>query len=158
MNRLGIGPRLAPLSISYFIATVVLSVYWKPLFNLVDIPDALRLGIGIAFITVGIVLYAAALRAMLKAYKADKLCTTGAFGICRHPIYSAWICFLVPGMAFLVNSLLSFTTPLVMYGLFKVLIPKEDQHLQKRFGAEYLRYRKITPELLPFGWLKRVKT
>ena len=157
MTRFGIGPLLAPLSISYFVATVALAIHFDPLFRLAGISTALRIGIGVICISVGIALYVAGVHSMLKAYNTDRLCTTGVFGICRHPIYSAWICFIVPGMAFWANSLLSFTTPLVMYVLFKVLIKKEDRYLKEKFGSEYQLYKEKTPELMPFGWLNKTQ-
>jgi len=157
MSRLGIGPLLASVSISYFLSTVTLSLYFAPAFHFFWLADTLRIGIAASFISVGIALYVAGVHAMLYAYRDGRLCTTGVFALCRHPIYSAWICFLVPGMSFWANSWLSFTTPLVMYALFRRLIRKEDRYLQERFGAEYLLYRKNTPELLPFGWVKRAR-
>ena len=158
MSRLGIGPSFAALSISYFVATVALTIHFAPVLRFVAISAPIRIGIGATSIFFGLLLYGSGVLAMLKAYKADKLCTTGAFSICRHPIYSAWICFLVPGAACLANSLISLSTPLVMYVLFKLLINKEDCYLEEKFGADYLQYRKNTPEILPVGWITRAKT
>jgi len=157
MSRLGIGPLLASLSICYFLTTVALSLSYQPVFHLFGLSDTLRIGIATGFISLGIALYVAGVHAMLRAYRDNRLCTTGVFALCRHPIYAAWICFLVPGMAFFTNSWLSFTTPLVMYVLFRMLIRKEDRSLRERFGAEYLHYRKKTPELLPLGRVKKAK-
>lgn len=158
LSRLGIGPVFATLSISYFVATVALTMYHPSMFCLLLIPDPVRIGGSAICIVAGLLLYGSGVAAMLQAYKADKLSTSGPFSICRHPIYSAWICFLVPGLAFWANSLLSFTTPMVMYFLFKWLIKKEDRYLEQRFGTEYLLYRQNTPEILPVGWFKRIYT
>lgn len=157
ISRLGIGPVFASLSICYFLATVAVTICYAPQYRIFLLSGASRNIISAIFILPGLALYVLGVRSMLKAYNADRLCTTGPFGICRNPIYSAWICFLVPGLAFLVNALLSFTTPLVMYVLFKMLIVKEDRYLQERFNAEYLRYKKTTPEILPLGWIKRAE-
>ncbi len=157
MSRTGIGPTLASLSISYFVSTVALAIYFSPFLRLPVISKDLRITIGAAFIAMGIVLYITGVIFMLKAYNADKLCTSGAFALCRHPIYSAWICFIVPGLSFWANSLLSFTTPLVMYIIFKILIKKEDRYLMTKFDTDYILYKKNTPEILPLGWLKKTK-
>lgn len=154
ISRLGIGPLFATLSISYFVVTVALSFHLRPLFAITALSSKTRFIIAAIFICPGLILYISGVKYMLTAYKEGRLCTTGPFGICRHPIYSAWILFLVPGLAFWANSLLSFTTLPVMYLLFKMLIKKEDRYLQATFGAEYRRYRQNTPEILPFGRTK----
>lgn len=155
LSRLGIGPVFAALSISYFIATVALAIRFSPMFHLLLIPDTVRISCGVICLVAGLTLYGSGVFAMLQAYKQDRLSTSGPFKICRHPIYAAWIFFLVPGAAFVANSLLTFSTPLAMYFLFKWLIKKEDRYLEERFGAAYRRYRQSTPEIMPIGWLKR---
>ncbi|MDH3360555.1 MAG: isoprenylcysteine carboxylmethyltransferase family protein [Desulfobulbaceae bacterium] len=155
MGRLGIGPLFASISICYFVATFFVTVRFAPGFRIYLLSDFNRCIISAIFIATGLIFYGFGVKSMLTAYNADKLCTTGPFAICRHPIYSAWMCFLVPGLAFWTNTLPSFTTPVIMYLLFKMIIVKEDRYLKERFGTEYLRYRKNTPEILPLGWIKR---
>ena len=155
ISRLGIGPFFAGISICYYLATMAATTYLVPQWRINMPSPASRYILAAILILPGLSLYGLGVKNMLSAYKNDKLCTTGAFGICRHPIYSAWIFFLVPGLSLWVNSPLSFTTPPIMYILFKVLIKKEDRYLEERFAAEYLHYRKTTPEILPVGWFTK---
>ncbi len=67
----------------------------------------------------------------------------------RHPIYSAWIVFIVPGLGLLSRSWPVLLTPLVAYAVFKLLIRREDEYLEQRFGDDYLRYRMQVNELIP---------
>ena len=84
------------------------------------------------------------------AYGEDDLATTGIFGLVRHPIYSAWIVFLIPGLAVLSRSWLLLPTPLAAYLVFKLRIWKEDAYLEDRFGQQYLDYRRHVNEIVPW--------
>ena len=157
MTRFGIGPRLASLSITYCLGAFILTRYWAPLFNLGGIPDKMRLGMGVTIIAVGIPFFIIAVISMSRAYNAGRLATKGIFGCCRNPVYAAWIVFIVPGLALLVNSLLVLTAPIVMYILFRILIEKEERFLEGKFGDQYRVYRENIPELLPIGWIVKRK-
>jgi len=85
----------------------------------------------------------------MRAYNRDELITSGAFGICRHPVYSAWILFNLPGLALLTASWPFLIMPLVANTVFKSLIGKEDDYLRERFGKPYLEYRARVNELFP---------
>jgi len=155
MTRFGIGPTLATLSILYCLATFTATKHFAPLFNIRILSANIRIAIGVALILIGTVFFVVAVCATTRAYNAGKLCTKGIFGLCRHPVYSAWIVFLVPAMAVLADSLLGLTAPFVMYVLLKILIPKEDRYLEEKFGAEYTSYKRNVPEVLPIGWIKK---
>ena len=73
----------------------------------------------------------------------------GAFALVRHPVYAAWIVFLLPGLGLLSRSWLLLVTPLVAYAVFKTLIAKEDDYLTERFGQPYLDYRARVREIIP---------
>jgi protein-S-isoprenylcysteine O-methyltransferase Ste14 len=72
----------------------------------------------------------------------------------RHPIYSAWIVFILPGIVLPTASWPLLLTPLFAYAAFKLLIRHEDDYLQERFGEAYLDYRNRVNELLliPIPW------
>jgi protein-S-isoprenylcysteine O-methyltransferase Ste14 len=77
-----------------------------------------------------------------------------------HPIYSAWIVFLVPALALLSRSWPVLLTPFVAYAVFKLFIHREDEYPQKRFGGAYLAYRAQVNELIPVprSWWQVRKT
>jgi protein-S-isoprenylcysteine O-methyltransferase Ste14 len=76
------------------------------------------------------------------------------FGLVRHPIYSAWIVFLLPDLVLLTASWPLLPTPLVAYLAFKLLIGEEDRYLERRFGQAYLHYRSRVREILPLPRLR----
>lgn len=90
-----------------------------------------------------------AARSVMRAYNQDRLVTSGVSSLVRHPIYSGWIVFIVPGLVLLSRSWPALLTPLVAYAVFKLLTHREDEYLQQRFGAAYLAYRARVNELVP---------
>jgi protein-S-isoprenylcysteine O-methyltransferase Ste14 len=43
-----------------------------------------------------------------------------------------------------------FFAPLLAYGLFRLLVGKEEKYLEERFGQAYLEYKARVPELVPW--------
>jgi protein-S-isoprenylcysteine O-methyltransferase Ste14 len=85
----------------------------------------------------------------MRAYSRDELVSTGIFGVVRHPIYSAWIVFIPPGLGVLTTSWPFLITPVVAYAVFKLSIHVEDEYLTQRFGQAYLEYQRRVREVLP---------
>lgn len=86
---------------------------------------------------------------VMKAYNRDELVTSGVYAVVRHPIYSAWIVLILPGLALLTRSWPLLLTPLVAYVNFKLRIHTEDEYLRRRFGQAYVEYRARVNELIP---------
>jgi protein-S-isoprenylcysteine O-methyltransferase Ste14 len=85
----------------------------------------------------------------MRAYNRDELVTSGIFAVVRHPVYSSAIVLTLPGIALLTRSWPLFLTPLVAYAVFKLLIHREDEYLERRFGQAYLDYRARVNEVVP---------
>ena len=78
----------------------------------------------------------------------DRLITTGIRGRVRHPIYLAHLCEMFAwsiGTGLIVCWLL--TVFAIVTGA--VMIRMEDAELEKRFGDEFVTYRKRVPAVLP---------
>lgn len=73
----------------------------------------------------------------------------GNFCIVRNPIYSAWIVFIIPGLVLFSRSWPLLLTPVVAYVVFKIMISRETEYLEQRFGDAFLKYRAEVPELFP---------
>ena len=155
MSRWGVGPIFASLSIGYGLLTLGISRYFYPLFKIPFFPQWLLSALGVILILIGIPFFVISVKTVMKAYNSDSLVTRGIYGCCRHPLYSAWVVFIVPGIVLLVNSWIGLTAPLFMYFLLCKLVIKEEAYLEQVFGAEYINYKNTTPCILPFGYLKR---
>ena len=80
--------------------------------------------------------------------KSDRLITTGAFRISRHPMYLGFAGILL-GIAMLMGSL----TPYLVFPAFlifmdAVFIRHEEKELEKTFGEAWLQYRKMSRRCL----------
>ncbi|HXR36556.1 MAG TPA: isoprenylcysteine carboxylmethyltransferase family protein, partial [Candidatus Binataceae bacterium] len=113
------------------------------------IPYRVLLIPGLLLLLLGLPMWLCAVLSVMRAYNRDQLVTSGVFGICRHPVYAAWIVLNLPGLTLLTRSWPLMITPLVAYLVFKLLIGKEDDYLRRRFGNQYLEYRAKVNELIP---------
>ncbi len=67
---------------------------------------------------------------------------TGPYRFSRNPIYLAFTMFQA-GIASWVNSVWLIATLIVVVALMAfVVIPREERYLQKKFGADYLDYKR----------------
>ncbi len=71
---------------------------------------------------------------MVRAFREKRLVTTGPFGVCRNPIYAAWMVWIAPAVALLLRMPVLLAVPLIMYTVFRILIPKEEKDFQLLTG------------------------
>jgi protein-S-isoprenylcysteine O-methyltransferase Ste14 len=153
MTKWGVGPRFLIYSVLYGVPIIAATIYFYPLFQISVIPYHILASVGAILILIGIPFYIISLVSVMRAFKAGHLVTNGVYGMCRHPIYSAWVVFFVPGIVLLINTWIGFSVPVVMYFILQALVKEEDQYLEKTFGEEYLAYKRKIPAVLPIGWL-----
>jgi protein-S-isoprenylcysteine O-methyltransferase Ste14 len=140
-----LGPFRPPLIYLFSLVTGVLIHLATPL-QLV--PGTLSVSIGASLVVVAIVLFAysvAKFRGAGTPVPARKPTTvivrTGPYRFSRNPIYLAFSMFQL-GIGIWINSLWLLVTLVGAVGLINyVVIPKEEQYLERRFGAEYLDYK-----------------
>lgn len=112
------------------------------------LPRTLAVALGAALVVAAIALFsysAAKFRAVGTPVPARKPTTvivrTGPYRFSRNPIYLAFS-LLQLGIAIWVNSLWLLATLAGAVALIHyVVIPREEQYLERRFGAEYLDYK-----------------
>ena len=112
------------------------------------IPGLLAVPLGAFFVVVAIALFSAsvakfrAARTPVPARKATTVIVrTGPYGFSRNPIYLAFS-LLQLGIAIWVNSLWLLATLVGAVALIHyIVIPREEQYLERRFGAEYVEYK-----------------
>jgi len=160
MNKLsffGVGPKIGRVLLPWLAFTIVLSCTTSQLFTFTSEKNSILINSGIVLLIVGLFFYFSAIRFLLKGLKETRLVTKGPYYLCQNPLYVAIILFVIPALAFLLNSWLILTSTLVGYILLKVFIKREYSEMEKFFGEDYLKYKTDTPEIFPFPITKWVK-
>jgi len=150
MTLFGCGPKLALVCLPYIILSLVIIFKYPEFFNLgfIDLPLFRIAGLILLFTGVIFRIYSAVY--FLKYFKPGELITTGPFALCRNPIYSSIIVFIIPSLAIIFHSGLTLTIALVLYIGFKVSIHGETIVLRRIFGEEYEKYERSVSEIIPF--------
>lgn len=154
MTRWGVGPEFTLVSIIYAIVIFLLNSSWFPSLTFVILSREVTLVLGVMLITVGFLIFLIPAVTIDKYFFEGKLCTTGIYSFIRHPIYGSWIVFIIPGIVLIRGSLLGISIPIFMYAVFKILIPQEEDYLEKKFGKEYLEYKRKVNAIFPTIWRK----
>lgn len=155
MTRWGVGFKLFIACLIPAILSLALSYWRSPFFEYPLLSAPVRYAVSILLVTVGVVFWISSVVTVMKAFKEHRLCTTGPFALCRHPVYASWILFILPGTSLLTDSWLFLSAPLLMYWVLCRSIFKEDRYLEEEFGADYADYRERVPAVIPLGWLGR---
>lgn len=81
-------------------------------------------------------------------HRDDRLVVTGIRGRVRHPVYLAHLCEMI---AWSLGTGLGVCWGLAAFAVATgaVMIRMEDAELEKRFGAEFVEYRKRVPAVVP---------
>jgi len=160
---------LTPIGVGIFGAFTALFVIAAVLFDRLlslqpVLPDSARLPASIPVIAVGIAVTAWSALHFLKVKGTPvpfnpppTVVTTGPYRYARNPMLTGVFIFLL-GLGFWVNSisLVFFFTPLFILVNVWELKEIEEPELVKRFGDEYIEYRRRTPMFFPgLGLLRR---
>ena len=150
LSRWGVGPRISAAAVAYAVLALAATYRWPAACLIQFAPRAAFVAIATVLLAIGIPMLLLAIITVMRAYNRDVLVTSGIFGLVRHPVYSAWIVWIVPGVVLLTQSWPLLFTPVVGYLVFKLLIHREDEYLGRRFGQAYADYHTRVNELFPF--------
>lgn len=155
LSRWGVGPRIALAALTYAALAGATTRRWPDACRILFVPYSVFVSLGSLVLVIGVAMLVFAARSATKAYNHDQLVLSGVFALVRHPIYSAWIVLILPGLALFSRSWPQMLTPLVACTVFKLSIRREDEYLRQRFGDVYLDYRARVSELIPIPRLWR---
>ncbi len=146
----GIGPRLALLCLPYIILSLIVMFKYPEFSDLKFLDSPFFKAVGFIWLGLGIIFWMWSAIYFLKYFKQGKLITKGPFGLCRNPIYSSMIIFIIPSMALIFHSGLILSISLVLYLGFRISIHGETNVLKRIFGEEYKSYEKSVNVIIPF--------
>lgn len=78
---------------------------------------------------------------------------TGAYTVCRHPMYAAWLA-AAWGLVISKPFLLTLFYNCLVTGFVVVAARQEERQMIDLFGDRYRAYQRQVPFLLPYGFLK----
>ena len=148
MTARGVGPIFTLISIIYTAVIFVIHFVWLPHLSL-PLPRFISLPVGILLVAIGLPIFIISGMKIDRYFNQGKLATEGIYAFFRHPIYGSWIVFIIPGVAFIIDSLLALTVPLFVYGVFRILIGEEEKYLEQKFGDEYFEYKRRVGSIFP---------
>ncbi len=155
MSFWGVGPTVGVPTACYGLAALVASLLRPSAFAIAWPPHPWPAVLAGLLLAVGVPWYAIGVRAIGKAYRAERLATDGLYALCRHPIYAGWILFILPALGLLANSWLVLSTAVVMYVLTRFHVRREEQSLEAQFGQRYAEYKRRTNAIFPTFWKRR---
>lgn len=151
MTRWGVGLRVAVIALFTALAAMALSFLFPGLSAYPLISHPVRLVIGLALLAPGLALWITSVITVMRAYSSRRLCTSGPFALCRHPVYASWVVFILPALSLLLNSWFILVSPLALWIAIVKSAPEEEEYLEALFGDSYRAYRDRVPMVLPLG-------
>jgi protein-S-isoprenylcysteine O-methyltransferase Ste14 len=148
----GASPIIFLLTILFAIPVVSINYIFRSNFKISFIPHHVLIILAIILLCAGIPFYVHTAKKLKNAYKEQKLITNGIFKLCRNPLFAEVIFLILPGIILFFNSWFLLTIPCFMYFMFKVFIKREEKLLEKKFGKEYIDYKKVTNAIFPKFW------
>ena len=140
MTRWGVGPKFMMISIVIGLFLIFINHYYFPDFLLSF--NQVRFWSGIALVLFGMGLFFVATFQVHRAFNDERLVTGGVYAYMRHPVYAVWILFIAPGLLLITGVLFLIVLPFIMYALMRMLIVEEDEYLERKFGQDFLDYKK----------------
>lgn len=145
----GIGKKMVVSGASYFFLIIAVNHFLFPSFRFVIVNPYFNLFLGLTLVAFGTVVVVWAITTFKEYLERDELCTEGIYSVVRHPLYSAWILLLTPGLVLILGYTFLLTLPILLYGVFRILIKEEERKLLEEFGEDYEEYREKVNAIIP---------
>jgi protein-S-isoprenylcysteine O-methyltransferase Ste14 len=113
------------------------------------VPNYIRLAAVALLFSLAVILMRSGHRALShEVQNSPRVLKDGAFAFVRHPLYLAALLFYVILIS-LTLSLISFGFFFLIFIFYNTIAGYEEKYLEKKFGPEYLKYRKEVPRWFP---------
>lgn len=153
-SLLGEAPRLVPFLLPPLGAAVAARILAPEATRWTGILRGAAFAAGLELAAVGLLFWASAAFGLVRAFRAGRLATRGAYGLCRHPIFSWWIFFVLPAAALILDAWPFLACAAAFYALARGGARREEEELRARFGKAYEDYAARVRPLLPLPILR----
>ncbi|HEU20185.1 MAG TPA: isoprenylcysteine carboxylmethyltransferase family protein [Deltaproteobacteria bacterium] len=110
--------------------------------------------IGGVLAIIGVGLFFWSVWVMRNWWANNELCIMGPFTWFRHPMYAAWITFILPAVALYVNSWIILFFVILLHPIWHQLVIREEKMLFEIFQDEYRVYAARTGRFFPRIWTR----
>lgn len=156
MTLFGCGPKLAILCLPYILLSLAVMYKYPDFLDLRFLNNTTARIFGFIWLFAGAIFWIYSAVFFIRYFKPGVLLTSGPFGLCRNPIYSSIIVFIIPSLGIIFHSGLILSISVVLYIGFRISIHGETGILRKIFGEQYDRYEESVNEIFPFpGYIFR---
>ena len=143
----GIGPIGAVISaFLLMVALRVDKIFGRP--KILTNPMPIK-AVSIVFAVSGIGLLCWSIWTLRNWWANDKICTKGPFRWFRHPMYAAWITFILPAGALYLNSWIILLFVALIHPIWHKLVIQEEKMMCEKFQNEYRAYTIRTGRFFP---------
>jgi protein-S-isoprenylcysteine O-methyltransferase Ste14 len=149
MNIVGQGAKIMMFALPAVFAAIALHLRFPDVAK-IPLPSTALFAAGVVLIVPGVALWATAVLQLLVSFPKGKLVCTGAYGVCRNPIYSSFALFILPGISFVTGTWVYIIVSIFMVAAVIIFIGKEEEKLREVFGAEYENYLARVSRVMPF--------
>ena len=108
--------------------------------------------VGIILVVIGFGLLFWSMLTLRNWWGKDELCTLGPFKWFRHPMYAAWITFVLPGAALYLNSWIILFFVILLHPIWHLLVIREEKMMFEKFHDAYRAYEARTGRFFPRIW------
>jgi protein-S-isoprenylcysteine O-methyltransferase Ste14 len=143
----GVGPIGVAISVMLLLAALAIDrALGHP--RITDHSSLIKI-IGAILVSIGLILYLWAVYTLRGWWLENRLCTSGPFRWFRHPVYAAWITFILAGVALYLNSWVLLIWVVSLHPVWHWLVIGEEKMMVEHFGDEYRRYAERTGRFIP---------
>ena len=151
---MGEAPRILLAAIPAIAVAIALTVLFPRFSSWIARYRAIAVAVAILIASLGLVFWVSATVELLRAWKAKRLATQGAFAVCRHPIFAVWIWAIMPVVALLADSWPFLVADLAIAFAAIFGANREEYQLELEFGADWREYVDRVPLLFFFPRLR----
>ena len=148
MDIFGQGPRIMLFALPVAAAAVAAHLLVPDLARM-PLPRSVLTPPGAVLLILGLVMWGTAVTQLLIGFPREKLVASGAYGVCRNPIYSSVALFVLPGLSLLMGTWVYFVVAAALCLAVSIFIRREERDLLRVFGDEYRRYTARVHRIVP---------
>ena len=149
MNIIGQGGKIILFTLPFAALAILIHLRFAAFTSLPSAWSPIR-PLGYILLVLGALLWIGGIVQLVMGFPKGKLITRGAYRVCRNPIYSSFIVFILPAISLLMLKWVYLGVAVFMYAGVRLFIGKEEKQLLQVFGDEYARYLARVSRVLPF--------